>query len=156
MCRNAALMLAILLAACASSPPPRGPAAPLPPLDDAGAAVSARLVQALTAQGFRVSRDPSGSLIRGERAMAEADWFTCPSVVVNDPDPRRNRRAFVQPDGARAVVVAQVGPLGARGRIDLDVTMTGLYRNHFDRVPFQRPCSSTGVIEAQLRAAPAA
>lgn len=155
MRRSVALVLALLLAACSSTPPPRLPPAPRPPLDDAGAAVSSRLIQALLAQGFRVTSDPSGTLIRGERAEAPADWFDCPSVVVNDPDPKRSRRAFVRPDGASTLVEAQVGPVGARERVDLDVTMTGLYRNHFDRVPFRRPCASTGVIEAQLRAAAA-
>ncbi len=110
------------------------------------------LVTRLQNLGFAVEDRPETAVIAAtiERG-APAEWAFCDRIQVSDRDDG-NRTHWAQPETLRVQVNVRLSELGGGTSVTLSPRFTGVYRNRFDNLPFDRLCASAGVLEPQILA----
>lgn len=142
----------LVLAGCTGGAPQPGvstaPLGSLTPLSvrEAEAAVEARLGEL----GFTVEQSLETGVIFGVITnRAPAEWADCDRVRVVAQDDG-NRMHWADADDWRARVTVRFSELGGQTSVTLTPRLDGVYLDRFDNLPFDRACSSTGVLERQL------
>lgn len=118
-------------------------------LDAAEDAVSARLQEL----GFTVQERRESGVIQAELARGAPDgWASCDRILVTERDDR-NRNHWAEPRDRRATVTVRFSELGGQTSVTLTPRFAAGYLDEFDNLPFDRACSSMGVVEPQILAA---
>jgi hypothetical protein len=153
--RFSPILAALALGACsAPAPQPGVSTAPLGgvttmAVDAAEDAVVARL-QAL---GFTVVESRESGVIQGEiRSGAPTNWAACDRVEVTELGDR-TRSQWAEAEDLRARVTVRFTELAGQTSVALTPRFDGVYLNRLDNLPFDRACSSMGVLERDILAA---
>lgn len=143
-------LLAVVVGACTTGPPP------LPPVDDTRA-VDADRAAVLGGAGEFLQRrgiEPvttdraAGTLSAGPSSLTNDAWVRCPDVRVRDSDGERRRDADRV---AQAVeVLVETERQGGRTLVTVSPRFTQTLRNSFTNQTFERPCPSSGRLERAL------
>ena len=133
-----ACLLAVLLAACQSTPPPPRSAT----TDLAPDAARERVAEALQQAGLAVEQRPDGLRV----TTNQASFVDCPPVMVGGGD---GRRVFTQVSERRGVV--EIGFVGnGRTTASWQTSFSGRYVNRVNNTTFEQACQSTGALEALI------
>lgn len=148
--RWAASLVAVMVTACATTPPAPGDTTVV---DVPAAEAWARVERSLRVRGLTLLGNPAGpgSLAAMSTGPVTRGWATCPTLTMSDPSRRNNRRAWVDARDVttRATVsVTEVGPRSTR--VAVRAEQIGDYVSPFTNSPVARPCTSTGRLEREL------
>jgi hypothetical protein len=116
------------------------------------AETEAFLVTRLQNLGFVVEDRPETGVIAAtiERG-APAEWAFCDRIEVRDAQDG-NRTHWADAETLRVRVNLRLSELGGGTSVTVSPRFTGVYRNRFDNLPFDRLCASAGVLEPQILA----
>lgn len=132
-----ACLLAVLLAACQTTPPPRSATTDLAP-----DAARERVAGALQQAGLAVEQRADGLRV----TTNQASFVDCLPVMVGGGD---DRRVFTQVSERRGVV--DIGFVGnGRTTASWQTSFSGRYANRVNNTTFEQACQSTGALEALI------
>lgn len=156
----------VVIAACASDPPPRGdrssPGAPSqarvagaveatvpqPPIQ-----VIERATVVLRERGFVTTgvNSPGRSVEARSPGTSDPGWATCPTLTVRDPfaEAFRSRTAEATDVQSTVSVLAAAAPDGGT-QLVVRARHIGTYLNSFTNNPEEAACRSTGVLERSV------
>lgn len=140
--------MAATLAACTGAPVQSSRVVPGDP-----AAVGRRVEAEMRALGLRSTRRDDG-IVAARTPAASDDWAGCSPALVGRGGANGSRR-LVSVRNRKAEVEVTLVPDGAGTRVEVNARFTAGYDNPETASHFERPCRSTGVLEAQLLAAAA-
>lgn len=138
--------LVAVLAGGAGVPPATGRVVPSdPPM------VRERVVAELRSLGL-VPVVVGDGVITARASQAPADWASCSPALVGRGGSNNSKR-MVSVRSRQAVIAVALAPAGAATEVDVMATYSARYDNPETATSFERPCRSSGVLEARLLAA---
>jgi len=144
----------LVLAACAGEAPQPGvTTTPMGGMTDLPLAQAERgLAARLQNLGFTVEDRPETGLIAAviERD-APPEWAVCDRIRVTD-NQDGNRAHWADPETLRVRVNVRLSELGGGTNVAVSPRFSGIYRNRFDNLTFERLCASAGVLEPLILA----
>jgi hypothetical protein len=108
------------------------------------------LVDRLESFGFAVEDRPETGVIAASiENGAPPEWAFCDRIQVTD-NQDGSRSHWAEPETLRARVNVRLTELGGGTNVTVSPRFTGIYRNRFDNLTFERLCASAGVLEPMI------
>jgi len=144
----------LVLAACAGpAPQPGVTTTPTGGMTDYPLADTERfLVARLQDLGFDVEDRPETGVIAASiERDAPPEWAFCDRIQVTD-NQDGTRSHWAEPETLRVRVNVRLSELGGATSVTVSPRFSGIYRNRFDNLTFERLCASAGVLEPLILA----
>ncbi|HEX6144555.1 MAG TPA: hypothetical protein VFZ01_17685 [Geminicoccaceae bacterium] len=150
ICWWATACAVLLLAGCATRPPPEQTIETTRTVSAPPAEIAPRVADFLERRGIDDVRvAPDRSLVVGTQRPLEAeDWADCPTVRVRDPEGERRRRA--DPLSRRLDLEVTLERQGGRTLVAVQPVFIQTMRDSFTNTTFEARCASSGRLERAL------